>query len=149
MAPASGIALLGDFSGERLDLRAVAADFGWAMHSVKGVSELRALAHRLRLDAVMIHAKTAGESWMDALALVRQIVPDAKLVLCHGIDELQAQPDMIMAGVFQALLLPLNESEVRRALGFVWAELRNRAREERPVPRKRLRIVARGAAGAA
>lgn len=115
------VALLGDFSSEYVDIRSIAAGFGWSVALVNDFSELATLQGRLDLVAVLIHAKTIGTSWGNALSRVRYVAPQARAVVCHGIDQAHSRREMLERGAYGVLRSPLDSDEVRQMLGFVWA----------------------------
>lgn len=113
--------LLGDFSNERLDLSFVGPDFGWTVAQASELSGLREIGRSRTVLAVIIQAGALGVPWPDAMRAVRAAVPRARLILCYKIDQAHARTKMIDAGAFGVVLSPLANSEVRQALGFVWA----------------------------
>jgi hypothetical protein len=126
MATEKYVALLGDFSAERVDLRSIAAEFGW---SLRCLNELARLAEPA-VESVMIHAKTLDRPWNEVVDAIHQALPNARCVVCLGLDETSSQEEPAAPGIFQTLKLPLNQCEVRQALGFVWAAARKGVGEE-------------------
>jgi len=115
------VVLLGDFSNERLDFTMIGRDFGWSTIKASDLSELRELGRSDTVVAVLIQAGWLGLSWAEALQAVREALPHARAILCYRVDQAHSRSEMVDAGAFGVLLLPLAYAEVRQALGFVWA----------------------------
>ena len=123
-----------------LDLRALqaaAVEFGWTVRFVHDVREA-ALAR-----AVLFYRDALGPgcSWLDAVRQFKLALPEARLIVCHGLAEVIDWPELCDAGAFHALGLPLSVNEVRKSLGFVLeAEKRlsgvrdTRSHQPRPFP---------------
>ena len=115
------VVLLGDFSNERLDFAMIGRDFGWSTAKSSDLSELREMGQSETVVAVLIQAGWLGLTWTEALRAVRETLPHARPILCHRVDQAHSRSEMVDAGAFGVLLSPLAYSEVRQALGFVWA----------------------------
>ena len=113
--------MLGDFSNERPDLAAIGRDFGWSVARTSDQSGLRDIAQSCTVVAVLIQAGTPGIHWQKSLRAIRAAAPRARIIICHKADQVRHQTEMLDAGAFGVLLSPLAHSEVRQALGFVWA----------------------------
>lgn len=122
MPESAQIVLLGDFSNQRLDIALIARDFGWSTVKVSDLSELPELGQPETIVAVLIQARWLGLPWAEALHAVREALPHARVILCHRVDQAHSRGEMVDAGAFEVLLSPLAYSEVRQALGFVWAD---------------------------
>ena len=117
-------------------LDALASEFGWSVRNVAGMSELRDVASKGRLVAVLFDS-TAGEgSWASALRSVQETAPEALAVVCHTSSERIPWPELAEAGAFHALLLPLHPTEVRQSLAFICAA-QTRRRQIRTTPSRR------------
>lgn len=123
MDPLGSVALLGDFSRERLDLDSLIGEFGWAACRVPDVQELTGLCAREAVVAILIQAQPLPGSlrWAEALRTTRKLAPNARAVICCSPDQMRERAAFIEQGAYSALMSPLNRSEVRQALGFVWA----------------------------
>ena len=115
------IALLGDFSNERLPLTSLGREFCYSASRVANLDELESLCRWTDVSAVLVHAPTMEMPWQQALLAVKSIVPGARVVICHGVDQAHSIFQMTDAGAFHTLLLPLQGSEVRQSLGFISA----------------------------
>jgi DNA-binding NtrC family response regulator len=103
-------------------LSGVAAEFGWTVqvaHDLRQTAELFAPLSAVALFATH-DAVGAGFSWLEILGLLRQTLPDIRLVVCHGFGDAFDWPELSAAGAFHALRLPLQEDELRQSLGFIW-----------------------------
>jgi len=98
-------------------LQAVAGEFGWEVKVAGDLHEARSA------QVVLFHRDALGPgcSWLDAVRQLRQALPDARLVACHGIWESIDWPELCDAGAFHAIGLPLRANEVRKSLGFISA----------------------------
>lgn len=121
-------------------LRSVASEFGWTVKIAHGPREITAVDVRKRASVVLFHRETfgSGYSWGETIHRLKQELPAARLIACHGFAESVDWPALSEAGAFHSLWLPMKESEVRRSLGFVW-EVNRRSRESasdlrEPVP---------------
>jgi hypothetical protein len=119
VATTGHIALFGEFLHGRLNLNAGAREFSWSTRHAKIVSNLKAVGTRTPLLAVLIHPRSLDMSWSDALNLTRAAVPEIRVVICHEMDELDSQPEMIASGAFYTLLMPADSRELR----FLFSEL--------------------------
>jgi hypothetical protein len=121
MSDRGWVVLLGDFSDERVDLAAIARDFGWSGVQTSDPFELRELSRSRTIVAVLVHAGALGAHWRQALRTIRTAAPRARIIMCHKADQARNRTEMVDAGAFGVLLSPLAHSEVRQSLGFVWA----------------------------
>lgn len=101
-----------------LDLQAlqtVAREFGWAVTVAGDLSDAASA------QAVLFYRDALGPgcSWLDAVRLLRLVLPETRLIACHGFAETIDWPELCDAGAFHVLGLPLRASEVRRSLGFI------------------------------
>jgi hypothetical protein len=119
MVSTKRVALLGDFSEERVNLAAVAKEFNWSVCQTTEMSELSLICRSCRVAAVLIHGRTLPLPWREALRVVQAMAPEARLILCHGAAEWYSFPEMLESGAFTVLMSPLAEAEVRQALGFL------------------------------
>jgi plasmid stabilization system protein ParE len=117
------VALLGDFSNERLDLAAVARDFGWSVTQTSDEAGLREIARMRTVVAVLADAPALGPHWEQGVRLIRAAAPKARIIVCHKAELAPYKTEMVDAGAFGVLLSPLAHSEVRQSLGFVWASM--------------------------
>lgn len=115
-------------------LREVASEFGWSVD----------VAHNLRASTkARINGKTVAclfhrddlstqDSWPETIWSLKRNLPDVRLIACRRFSETVGWPVLRDAGVFDALWLPMKESEVRQKFGFVWeAERRIKGAAER------------------
>jgi DNA-binding NtrC family response regulator len=121
MATTRYVALLGDFSNESVDLESIGKEFGWRVWPANDLPELKTVRHKGHIVAVIVHPRTLDLHWIIALQAVQDLLPDARILLCHGVRQIDSRSEMIRAGAFDVLLSPLKHTEVRHSLGFVWA----------------------------
>src|SRR5580658_6685335 len=81
----------------RLDLqalKAVAADFGWTVRVAGNVRDA------VSAQAVLFYRDALGStcSWLDAVLRLRRELPDARLIVCHGLSETIDWPQLSDAG---------------------------------------------------
>jgi len=108
-------------------LRPVAEEFGWDVKTVHDLNHAAATAND-RTAALLFHCSAIGTStWLEAVRTAKANLPEMRLVVCHGFEELVDWPALCEAGAFHSLWLPLKENEVRKSFGFV---LQNRQRLE-------------------
>lgn len=108
----------------RLDLQplqAVAAEFGWTVNVVHDLPDLADAQADGKTAAVLFHRDAFGVdcSWLEAVRLLKLVVPGVRLVACHGFPEQIDWPRLCDAGAFHALWLPLKQNEIRKSLGFI------------------------------
>jgi hypothetical protein len=111
-------------AGGRLDTTAiekVAREFGWAVIPAGDICEAAACHHSGRTLAILFHRDSFGtRSWSGALNQIRQALPEALPIACHGFSDVIDLPSLSDAGLFHSLWLPFKENEVRGTFGFVW-----------------------------
>jgi hypothetical protein len=147
MAIRQSIVLLGDFSSERVSVHSIAEEFGFTVHQARNVEELRALHPHHSISAVLVHLGSDGAQWQHALNQSQFTLKGrVRVILCHKPELADFRSQMISAGAFYTLLLPLAAAETRQALGFVWAAHRARVHE---IPSKAARQPMSHRAGAA
>jgi hypothetical protein len=110
-------------------LKGAAQDFGWAIQIARDAGELMALQAKGKIGAILFQEDSLGlgRSWLDTIALLREIAPEARLVACNHFSEAADYPKLCRAGLFHALWMPLRQHELRQCFGFVW-EAEKRAR---------------------
>lgn len=118
------VALLGNLNIEREVFDAVAAEFDCSVEQASSLSGLRKLDATRHLVAVLFDARNLGLSWTDALKFVMDAAPAALPIVCAGFSETIRWPELADAGAYHLLRLPMDEGEVRRSLGFIWAAKR-------------------------
>jgi len=99
-----------------------AATFGW---SVLMLNRLRSL-DMLPLDtvsAILFDRDAVGGSWTEATSRLRRMAPKVPLIACHHITEMLDWPAVCDAGAFHGVRVPLNKSELRQSVGYVWAAM--------------------------
>lgn len=114
-------------------LRAAAEQFGWTMRTVLDVGELR---DEEKIGAVFFQQDSLGSgwSWLGAIAKLKTVAPEARLVACTHFSDADEFPKLCRAGLFHSLWLPLKQCEVLQCMGFVWAaEKRGETLAKRPV----------------
>ena len=120
------VILLGHVSG-RKSIERLLAEFGWALESATTMGGLTRIGSRSDVVAVLIDPVAIELPWKRALAAVRREAPHALPVLCHPFSDPIEWTEASAEGAFHLLGLPLNLSELRQSLGFVWAERNQRA----------------------
>lgn len=118
------VALLGNLAIDRNLFDSIASEFDL---TVEPVPTLRALSERSAAGdvvAVLFDARVLGLSWSDALEGILGIAPGILPVVYAGFSESIRWPELSEAGAFHILRRPINESETRHTLGFIWAAKR-------------------------
>lgn len=110
---------MGEFSFGALDR--VAKEFGWEVERACSLDDLRELNGQFKAVAVLFEAKAFEMPWRHAVKSVLAAAPAALPIVCHRFSEEIGWPELAEAGAFHALPLPLEESELRQSLSFVWA----------------------------
>jgi hypothetical protein len=130
-------------------LRGATQYFGWAIQIARDAGELIAVQARGKVGAVLFQQDSlgTGRSWLDIIALLREVAPEKRLVACNHFSDETDYPKLCRAGLFYALWMPLRENEVRQCLGFVWeAEKQASAQTRRAESQmRRVSLVARAA----
>jgi hypothetical protein len=111
-------------------LRAVAGEFGWSIDVAHNLRQAAKAQINRNTVACLLHrdALSSGNSWLETIRLARLNMPEVRLIACKRFSETIGWPELSDAGAFDAIWLPLRESEVRRSFGFVWeAERRDDA----------------------
>jgi hypothetical protein len=62
----------------------------------------------------------SGGSWLETIAQLKIVVPEARLVACNHFSEAADYPKLCRSGLFHSVWLPLKLNEVRQCLGFIW-----------------------------
>jgi hypothetical protein len=111
-------------------LQAVAGEFGWAVRVAEDLREAGSA------QTVLFHRDALGSgcSWLDAVRQLKQALPGARLVACHGLGEFIDWPELCDAGAFHAIRLPLKANEVRKSLGFISAARKVSGTRSTPLP---------------
>jgi DNA-binding NtrC family response regulator len=118
------IALLGNLNIDRTMFDALAAEFDWAVGHTDSLGALREMSASQNVAAVLFDARSLGVSWNDALESVLAAAPRALPIVCTGFSEPVRWSELADAGAFHELRLPINKSEARCSLGFIWAAKR-------------------------
>jgi hypothetical protein len=103
-------------------LQAIAAEFGWTIDVTGDLCEVAAIRKFRNTVAVFYchDALGSGYSWLETTRLLRNALPQVRLVACHGFSEPIDWTELSEAGSFHELWLPLKETEVHQCLGFIW-----------------------------
>jgi hypothetical protein len=112
------VVLVGNLSSGAL--RRLAPKFDWLVEEAHSFKHLEEICDRHRVVAVLFEPYSFGISWPRALQSVLDSAPAALPIVCHRISDVIDWPTLADAGAFHAIPVPLNESEVRLSLGFVW-----------------------------
>jgi aminoglycoside phosphotransferase len=112
------VVLLGSLAAELHTLEELACQFGWSLHTINTLSELRQ-ENPAGVAAVIFEPARLDSSWRQALQSVRDIVPEAALIVCHGFAAQLPWPELAEAGAFHSLLIPFDRDEVRQSFGFL------------------------------
>lgn len=118
------VVLLGNLNIDRQIFDSVASEFDWTVEQVRNLSALREMNAARNVVAVLFDARNMGVSWNDGLESVLAAAPRALPVVCPGFAESIRWPELADAGAFHELRRPINESEARHSLGFIWAAKR-------------------------
>lgn len=107
--------LVGDFSGERIDVRGLCAGFGWRVREVAGLEELPVESGE-EFAAGLIDGSVDGGA---QLRLARRLLPGVLWIACSRFGATTSWADMERWGAFHYLHRPLGAAEFLHALGFV------------------------------
>ncbi len=108
--------LWGDFDEERVDLRRVAAEFGWTVCPFDPIFSSRAVA-------VVIDAYECVDGWRDRVHASSLLLPGVPVVIAQGFDRERWDCDPVRDGVFDVLLRPLDPGECRQSFGFLQSRM--------------------------
>jgi DNA-binding NtrC family response regulator len=125
--PYGTVALLGNLNIDRAVFDGVAAEYGWSVIQAENLQVLKDISGTRDVVAVLFDASCLGLSWQDGLERVLESSPRALPIACAGFSEVIPWPEMAEAGAFHELRRPIEASEVRTSLGFVWAAKRQDA----------------------
>ncbi len=128
-----GIVLLGNIPLE--PVAGLAAKFGWPVEKTDCFAQLRRITSRYGAVAVLFEPEAFGLSWEMALDCVRDAAPGAMAVVCRRFSDVIDWPRLATRGAFHLISLPLEESELRQSLGFIWAATR-RAQKTQDMARR-------------
>jgi hypothetical protein len=117
----STVVILENLSIGSLPLEDLAGEFGWSLQRVFSLEDLSKLAAQRTVVAVLFDPSGLKMLWNQALRLVLEAAPGCHPILCHRFSEPIAWPEMVKAGAFRSLGLPLDLREIRQSFGFVWA----------------------------
>lgn len=117
----------------------LAPEFGWSVEVAHDLSQLSEFSAAANVVAVFFEANKLGLPWEDALRLVREAAPQALLVPCHRLSEFVNWPELVDAGAFHAVALPLKPEELRQSLSFVWSARLKRTAKLVAMPRPETR----------
>ena len=120
------VILLGSLRGELQIFEGLAWQFGWSLRPVNTLSELKQ-GDPSAVAAVIFEPAALDPSWRRAVRLVRDLVPEACLIVCASFASPLPWPELAEAGAFHSLNIPFAWDEVRQSFGFIEA-----ARERRP-----------------
>ena len=112
------IVLLGDLAAEPQILEGLARNFGWSLHTINTLSELRQ-ENPAGVAAVIFEPARLDPSWRQAVQSVRDILPEAALIVCHSFAAQLPWPELAEAGAFHSLHIPFHRDEVRQSFVFV------------------------------
>jgi hypothetical protein len=122
LAPlAQTILVLGDFRKERITPATVAAEYGFRVTELNSMAELEPACPAP--CAILLHENADEAGCLKCLLLISERFPNAKVVLCRRFREaaFETPAELTALRVFLTLRLPLQHSELRQALGFIWA----------------------------
>jgi len=123
------VCLLGSPAHEGLPMDTLAAEYGSSFKHARNLDQLCEVGIENNIVAVLIDSDSLGISTKRALESVLDVLPKVLPIVCHKASETIHWSELVDAGAFHALLLPLCASEVRQSLGFVWeAQQRRRTR---------------------
>jgi hypothetical protein len=117
----SAVVILENLSIGSLPLEDLAAEFGWSLERVFSRDGLSRLAAERSVAAVLFDPNGLKMGWNQALRLVLDVAPGSHAILCHRFSEAIPWDEVVEAGAFHSLRLPLDLCEVRQSFGFVWA----------------------------
>ena len=107
--------VVGDFTGERIDLVGLCAEFGWRLQRVPGLESLS-------LEGVLPCAAGLIDTSMDGGAQLRQarrLFPQILWIACSRFSSTMPWAELERCGAFHFLHRPLRAAEFLHALGFV------------------------------
>lgn len=133
------VTLLGNLNIDRSVFDRIAKEFDWDVEQTPTLRSLRDMSDSRNVVAVLFSARTLGVPWNQALESVLAAAPRALPVVCAGFSESIRWPELSDAGAFHELRLPIEEGEVRRSLGFIWAAKRGAPEPARVAPQRAAR----------
>jgi hypothetical protein len=117
----SAVVILENLSIGSLPIEDLAGEFGWSLERAFSREGLRKLASELIVPVVLFDPNGLKMEWREALHLVREAAPGSYPIFCHRFSEAIPWFELVEAGAFHSLRLPLDLREVRQSFGFVWA----------------------------
>ena len=115
-------------------LRTVAHEFGWTIQLARSIDELKDVAKKGHLGAVLFQHDSldSGGQWLETITALSAALPEIRLVACSEFSAPVDYPKLCRAGLFYLVWLPLKRNEVRLCFGFIWeAEKRQLANSSR------------------
>jgi DNA-binding NtrC family response regulator len=122
--PRGTVVTLGNLNIDPVVLGTVATEFHWDVDQAPSVHILREMKAHRNVVAVLFNARNLGTSWHDALEAIRTAAPAALPIVCAGFADPVRWSELADAGAFHELRLPVDDGELRRSLGFIWAAKR-------------------------
>jgi len=123
------VVIVGNLLVDCLRLAEIAREFGWALEKATDLVHLKALSRDYDPVVVLFDSTGLQEPWQRALQTILAAAPGALPIVCHRFSDTISWPDLVQAGAFHSLRLPLDPREVHQSLGFAWsvqcARLRN------------------------
>ena len=136
--PPETIVVIGNMTNGHPLLESVFLEFEWSTEATSTLDGLADIYSRSDVLAVLMDPAALDLPWRQALAAVQRTAPRALPILCHRFSDAVDWTEAANAGAFNLLGLPLNVSELRQSLGFVWAE-KNKRPQVIPLPEERSR----------
>jgi hypothetical protein len=118
------VVTLGNLNIDPVVLGSVAAEFHWDVDQAPSLHILRETSAHRKVVAVLFNARNLETSWHDALEAVCAAAPAALPIVCAGFADPVRWSELADAGAFHELRLPVDDGELRRSLGFIWAAKR-------------------------
>lgn len=132
MANAPMVLLVGDFSGERVDLAALCERFGW---KAKAVPCLDGELFHLESGVVAAIVDVTPDNAPTLLRACQQS-PRIAWIACCRFGTSHPLLEAEHSGIFHLIRRPLHPQEVLQSLGFVDAQISRRRREVITFPRR-------------
>jgi DNA-binding NtrC family response regulator len=109
----------GDFEDEYLPWESLAVHLGWRIRQTKTLDDLQEVRDLGEIPAVFLDCR-ADSCVAGRLAAIKRYVPNTRVVVCYPISAPVLADELVAAGAFHSVPKPLQASDVKQSLGFVW-----------------------------
>jgi hypothetical protein len=127
MKTGNRIVVCGDTQCDAARWTALALEFNFDLEFIPEISGLGQVPNCEGISSVVVHLDQHGATAAELSTQVRRYAPQARLIISKPMASGISVGDLRAAGVFHSLRQPIQSSEMRQSLGFLWSALRQDA----------------------